>query len=235
MKKIFIPLVLFVVIHGYSQINQQYNDSFNELAFFVETNNSVFDNAQGSRYLKEEFAPAKINDLEKVYPVRFNVVMNTIEVKRPDGTVLSLDKSTKHVVRLLDGSYKVYEDNFYIDDNGNKRRTFFEKIHKGDGYELFIKENIKFFPKKPSKSSYEPEVPAKFLKQKDKYYVKNLNSDSETLIKVPAKKKLFLKLFDENSDSFKSFYKKSKLKLDNKNDIIKIMDVYFVDNSMEEK
>ena len=227
MRRTFLVIALLFSWVGFTQIANPNQDSFNELAFFVGINNTLYDDAKGSRYLNDEFLPAKINNLDKVYPVRFNVVENTIEVKNDDGTVMSLDKSMNYIVRLMDGSYKLYEDNNYITENGKKEKSFFEKIHKADNYVLFLKERIKFIPKKPSKSSYEPEVPAKFQKQEDKYYVKNLNDESGDLIEIPTKKKAFLKKFKEGDSGFDSFVKKAKSKFNSKEDLIAVLDAYY--------
>nr|WP_298997582.1 hypothetical protein [uncultured Allomuricauda sp.] len=228
MKKLLFLITVVLSFSVQSQIATRNNDSFNELVFFVGTNNPLYNGAQGSRYLNEEFVPAKINDFEKVYPVRFNVVENVIEVKQNDGAIISLDKDTDYVVRLMDGSYKLYEDNFYLTEEGKEEKTFFQKVHKADGYELFLKERIKFIEKKPSKSSYEPEVPAKFLKLNDKYYVKDLREESKgVLIEVPQKKKTFLKVFNTESNKVGNLLKKSKSKFDKKEDLIKVLDVYF--------
>ncbi|TAI48158.1 hypothetical protein [Flagellimonas allohymeniacidonis] len=227
MRRIVLVAAFLFSLVGFAQIANPNQDSFNELAFFVGINNSIYDDAKGSRYLNDEFLPAKINNLDKVYPVRFNVVENTIEVKNDDGTVMSLDKSMNYIVRLMDGSYKFYEDNTYITENGRKEKSFFEKIHRSENYELFLKERIKFIPKKPSKSSYEPEVPAKFQKQEDKYYVKQLDTESGDLIEIPQKKKAFLKKFKEGDGAFDSFVKKAKSKFNNKEDLVKVLDAYY--------
>lgn len=211
-----------------AQIVQPRNDSFNELVFFVGTNNPLYNGAEGSRYLNEEFVPARINDIKETQLVRFNVVENTIEIKESSGNVLSLSKSHKYVIKLLDGSNSHYETLAYKDEDGKTATTFFEKLHETKDFSLFLKERIKFIPAKPEKSSYEKAVPAKFIKGNKIFYVIGFPNNPNGMTALPGKRKSFLKLFRNKAKPIEKFIKANKLDIDQKESVIKILEYFFV-------
>ncbi len=226
MKKTILCILLLVLTYSHAQIAQPKNDSFNELVFFVGTNTSKYDKAEGSRYIANDFKSAKINNYAQTQLVRFNIIENLIEVKKADGTIMSLSKSYPYTITFLDGSNKVYETRAYVDDEGNQRNTFFEKIHTANSYSLFLRSRVKYIPGRPEKSSYEPAKPAKFVGLDPVYHVTD-NSDSKNLLQIPTKKKQFLRLYKNKSKELDAFIKQNKLRLDTSKDLIAALDFYY--------
>ncbi|MGB5819464.1 MAG: hypothetical protein WBG90_08245 [Saonia sp.] len=227
MKKLIFLSLYSLSLSISAQIQQINNGSFNELIFFVGISNPEYDNAEGSRYLDKEFVLAKINDIKKAQLIRFNVVENSIEVMKEGGKIMYLSQSHPYTIKLLGGSNKVYETKPYIDDNGAKNTSFFEKVHVDERYTLYRKERIKYVPKKIAKSSYDQDVPAKFVNVNDHFYMTDFKSKSSELIEIPRKKKSFLNFFKDSSNKLDKFVKKEKLKFENTDDLIKILDFYF--------
>jgi hypothetical protein len=203
MKKLIFTVAWLIVTGIFAQIQQPRNDSFNELVFFVGTNNPEFEKAEGSRYLNADFVPARVNQIRETQLVRFNVVENAIEVKKGSEQIMTLSTSYKCTITLLDGSDKTYETLSFRDETGSTKTTFFEKIYKADHFSLYLKERIQFIPAKPEKSSYEKAVPAKFVKGNEIFYVIGLESNPKGLTELPKKKKDFLKVLGNSENSKK--------------------------------
>lgn len=232
MKIIYQILVLIFVGPSISaQIQQVNNGSLNELVFYVGTNTTEYDKeAEGSRYLDKEFTPAKINNIEETQFVRFNAVENTIELKDKD-RVLTLSKSYDYSIKLLNGSDKTFETHSFIDEDGTTTTSFFEKLYTSENFALFLKERIIYIPAKKAKSSFEQDVPGKFKKGNTIFYVTNLEGKSVGLTEIPKKRKNLSKLFGNQTKSIEKFIKKEELKMNKKEDILKVLIFYFkIDN-----
>jgi hypothetical protein len=119
MKKLIFTVAWLIVTGIFAQIQQPRNDSFNELVFFVGTNNPEFEKAEGSRYLNADFVPARVNQIRETQLVRFNVVENAIEVKKGSEQIMTLSTSYKYTITLLDGSDKTYETLSFRDETGH--------------------------------------------------------------------------------------------------------------------
>ncbi len=231
MKKIttvFFCLAL-IPLFGMSQIVQPRNNSFKELEFFVNTdsNNPKYSEAEGTRFLNEEFIQAKINDIKETQFVRFNAVDHSIEAQKGNGEIMTLSKSYAYRIALLDGSDRIFQTGTHINEDGNSEWSFFEIMHQSEKFTLFLKETIKFIPGKPEKSSYEKAVPPKFVKGKDRYYILGLQSQHQNLLFLPKKKKDFLQLFGSSAKEIDKMMKKDKLKTDRKEDLVKVLEFYF--------
>ena len=210
-----------------AQISQPRNESLNELVYYVGTNTAKYNNTIGSPYIKEAFSPAKINQLPQIHLVRFNIAENTIEVKKADGTVMSLDKTYQYRIVLQDSTRKIYETRTYLDEKKKVKTTFFEKLHQETAYTLYARERIKYIPGRPEKSSYEPAVPAKFIALEPIYYSTKPSVENVALQMLPKKKKPFLALFKSRAKAVDKYIKKERLRLDKKADIIRILNFLY--------
>ena len=224
--KITCCLIVLYSISCYSQLQQPNNSSLQDLAFFIDVNNKKYANAEGSKYIFEEFKLAKIEGLEGSHLVRFDPVDNIIQLKKEENKILSLSKKYQYKINLLDGSGN-YETHQYINPDGKIENTFFEKRYTSSQFSLFKKHRIKFQPSKPAKSSYEPETSARFIKLDDFYYLMDQTDNPGHLVEIPKKKKALLNFFGKKSGEVSKFIKMQKLNTDSEKDLIKIIDYYF--------
>ncbi|MEM7381009.1 MAG: hypothetical protein AAF361_07405 [Bacteroidota bacterium] len=225
---VLILLVLGLVLPYWAnaQINRPRNDSFNELLFFVGTNTSKYDDTEGSPYIYEDFLPAKINNIKETKLVRFNAVENLIEVKQED-KILGLTMSKAYSITLRDGSDRVFEIHPVETEDGKQEKVFLERVFSNDKFMLYMKENIRYVDAKPAKSSYEQAVPAKFVKNKNSFYVIEKANEGQKLVLLPKKKKLLVKTFGDKSKTIDKKIKKEGLKLNDKNDMVTILSYYY--------
>jgi len=208
------------------QIQDVPNGSLQDLAFYIGSNNPKYANAEGSRYLNDNFIAAKINKISETQWIRFNVVENTVEMKAENDEVRTLSLNQIQKIQLLNGSDIVFEIHHYRDEHGTIQSSFFESISSGKNYTLYRKERIKFVPSIPEKSSYEPAVPARFVKIKTKLYVSGFLEEGH-LEEIPTKKKAFLKLFGANATSIQKFIKAEKLQWQNSEALVLILNYHF--------
>ena len=226
MKKLTGFVFFLLSFPAVAQIDTGSNQVDVELSGFVNPR-PEYDNSEGSRYLFEDFIPAKINDSEKTHFVRFDVVENTIEVQKSGTKIISLSKDKEYTIELLNGSNKIYRTLSYSDKKGNLKTTFFEEIKKTHHYTLYSKEQIFYVPPKETKVHYEESKYGKFIEGRTKYYFMEDSSEASVLIEIPKRKKTLIDLFGEHSDSMEQFIKKERIKIDEEEDTIKILDHYF--------
>ena len=204
-----------------------YNGAYTELHFTNPVNTqSTFNEIEGSPYLNDVFLPASVNKSKTTFFIRFNAFENNIEYRGENDLVMTLVTSDDYKIKLLDGSKREYEMNYYKDEGEVVRNTFFEKVHIHAKFVLYLKENIDFRPVRLAKHSFEWHKPAKFIKTKDVFFVQGVTFESKNLTEIPKKEKLFFKLFGEFTQRVKKYIKKEKLEIDRKEDLIRIMEFY---------
>ena len=171
--------------------------------------------------------PAKINNIQKSYLVRFDILENTIEVKKDKDEIIGLSKKANHTIKLLDGSERIFETKNFSNKNGDTLNGIFEQLHSDKVFLLFRKSRIKYQKAKPMKSSYEQAVPAKFIPLDDTFYVSFLKEGkSNGLIEVPQKKKSQKSFFGEYFPKIEKFVKHEKLVFNSDEDLVKILKYY---------
>ena len=124
MKKILVAIISLFCSVGFSQIQNQQLSRLSDLEFYVRTNNPSYSTAEGSRYLNEEFLPAKINGIEKTQLLRFNVPDNAVEVKNSKNEIMALTLKKGYTIKIMDGLFKVYETHQYLNKDGKKQTSF---------------------------------------------------------------------------------------------------------------
>ena len=223
-------LILFtsaIPMYGQARVTVRQNGPNTELYFNTTVKAPTYDEVIGSPYLYEDFVPARVNELEMTYFIRFNVFDNNIEYKNEAGEIYSMVKPNDYNIKLLDGSNKVYETHDYNDDKKEVGNTFFERIYTNGEYGLYHREIIEYTPVKMAKNSFETNKPAKFIKTKGAFYFVDYDAEAQVLIKLPSREKHFLKLFNEHATKIKEILKKEGLHIDKENDLIRILDFYF--------
>lgn len=216
-----------ISMYGQARVTALQNGANTELYFTRAVKAPTYNEVIGTPYLNEDFVSARVNEIPITHFIRFNVFDNSIEYKGQDDLIYAMSKSYEYVIELLNGSNKVYETHFYMDDKKGINNTFFEKIHDDENFGLYLKETIEYTPVKMAKTSFERNRPAKFTKFKGSYYFQNLNTESKELLKLSKREKLFLKQFDTHANALKKFIKKEGLNISEENHLIRILEFYF--------
>ena len=225
-----IILIFFIgsiAMYGQAGVTTVKNGPNTELYIFKAVKAPTYNEVIGSPYLYDEFVPAKVNEIEMTHFIRFNVFDNSIEFKGDDGKVYSMTKSNDYIIKLMDGSNKVYETHDFEDSKKAIGNTFFERIYTDEKFVLYLKEMIEYTDEKLARNSFETNKPAKFIKTKGDYYFQKLDSDTPVLLKLPKREKHFLKLFGDQATSVKGFIKKEGLHIEKEEDLIRALRFYF--------
>lgn len=170
---------------------------------------------KGSIYLNENFTPIIIKGYKDNFIGRFDGYNNEIEIKTINKTIY-LNKTINTEVTFINDNvnYSIFkEDNELI---------FFKRI-SSDKISLLIKEKIKFFKEISADNGIGKFQPAEFKKAKDEIY---LGFKDGTSIKLPKKRKEFLKIFNEKSKEVEMYIKENKLNFKNLNDLKSILNYY---------
>jgi len=214
---VFLPLFAF----SQPQLRNRYGDVYYDANLYKNEYASV----EGSPYLEPEFKPALINDLAETRGVRFDAFQGRVEVQEKNGIII-LSDSGSYVIRLQDGSGRVYETHEYVDGDGNLNVSFFEVMKEQPSYKLFLKEEISF--KKAKKAeAYASAEPARFEKANETYYISDFSAKPEKLVAIPFRMNKFLALFPGKQKLIKEYIKEQQLKIRTAEDLGQIFDFYF--------
>ena len=222
-------LLGFLVINLSAHGQQELRTNFGDVFYAADLYKTKYNALESTPYLNEAFTPAKINNIVETKMVRFDAFEDRVEVMVNAKKVVILQGSQSYSINLLDGSDKLYETKRYRDEKGNRKTSFFELIAHKENYTLYLKEKIKFF-KAEKAQGYEAFKPAMFKKQKTTYYITDFKGQSEQLLRIPSKVKTFVAFFPSRSKPVRMFMKDNKLKIDNGDDLVKILDFYFDNN-----
>ena len=227
LKNILIFLLFLISSNITAQIQAQTYNNLSDLQFYIRTNNPSYNTAEGSRYLNDEFLPARINGIKNTQLVRFNVPDNIVEVKNNKNEIMALSFAEGYTIKIQDGSSRIYETHSYLNKDDKKQTTFFEKLFEEGKFKLFLKENIKFIPAKAAKSGYEPAKPAQFSRENNTFYYTGFGSASKVLKALPKKRKNLVQVFGDHSAAIEKKIKSDKLNIKEGEDLIVLFKTYF--------
>lgn len=221
-SKYFLFLLFTVFIIGESAA-QELRTQFGDVYYDVNMHRSQYNATIGTPYLKEAFTPCQINDIRETQLVRFNAYNGTVEVKISAAKVVLLDDAETYIIVLKDGSGKTYRTGKYFNHKGELENSFFELIHQSDSYQLFVKENIKYH-KEVKAEGYKDAQPPSFKKAGASYFITDLWEKTPHFKLLPNRLSVFLDLFPDQSKSLKKYIRVNRLKLDNPDDLITVLD-----------
>ena len=195
------------------------NIDFSDIESITSKKTEAKIEVKGTPYVNEDFELVKVSISDSIiYNGRFNAYSGNMEIKISD-KIMILDLS-KDIDVLFINNKKHYKTCSFTQKDSSPFRGFLVSLSNNDNIELLKQEKISFIDKKPAKSSYDEEQPAKFLKEPDSYFYKV----EDKINYLPTKKKDFLKLFPDYETELKNYIKTEKLNIKNEDDLIKIIE-----------
>jgi len=179
------------------------------------TNNSN-SNIQGSPYWNEEFETSILffnNNIsvDKI-KLRYNIYTDSFEIKQGDKIYnIKRDENLKKI-QIKDQYFSLVE----IDEHDNNIVT---QIIYDNELKLFLKHRVTFLKAEVAKPFTE-QKPNRLKAKSPQIYIKQYGHDKLTIIK---KIKDFAKIFPKQSSQIKDFIKQNKVKLNNKEQVIKLV------------
>ena len=176
---------------------------------------------QGSPYVQNTFAKAKIININVEAYMRYNVFKDEFEFITPKNDTLVLDKVEDFSNILFSGLKKKYALTSYTNDEKLVYGYLLE-LYEKNGYTLYKKENIGLTEAKIAKTSLERDMPAKYSKKGDTFFLKNKEAGTK---EFPDSKKALIKLFPEKKATIETYLKENKIDFEAEADLIKIINL----------
>ncbi len=202
-------------------------DESNQVFFTPNMYMQTYGVQDGSPYLDAKFTPARINDKEKTNLVRFNAYEGKVEVSVEANKAIELSQKEPFRIHLLDGSDRKFITTQYRGQKGKVGNSFFQVLHEGEGYTLYLQERIKYF-KKAKAEGYKAAKPARFEKARPHFYVGTKKGIDEVLTYLPSKGNKLAQVFSKkNGAKVKALIKKENPNLSSKDGLIQILDAVY--------
>lgn len=184
-------------------------------------NKSLFpEKPQGSPYNQDAFQLAMVEDITEKANMRYNIYKDEFEFLTPKNDTLILDKIEDFGKLSFAATKTKYKLVNYISTNDKYYYGYLIDIYQKENVGLFKKENIEFNEEKIARTSLESNMPAKYYKSKNTYFLKI----KETINEFPSNKKKIIKLFPEKKEVIEAFIKDNKIDFDKEQDLIKVVD-----------
>jgi hypothetical protein len=207
-------------------INRSLQDFASKMRFVSNSpgsGNSSFQNnsIEGSEYLNENFVKGDLltqnSESFTDIPMRYNAYSDNMEVKLPDSMIYCLSDPGLIFQVKMRKDVMIYTH--YVSPMG-ERDGFLFVLYEGKC--SLYRRNYKVFNEKIPSNGILNEVPAKIADKPKEYYIR-LNDTPPVIIL--SKKDLLLVLRD-HSDELEKYLKKEKIRLNQEEDLIKVITYY---------
>jgi hypothetical protein len=208
-RKMFI-LVALILFPGHSLFSQVTAGEFINEVNAIKARNSAgglgYGDIQGSPYYTEEFVEGTVylkNGTVTSLPLKYDLYLDEIEFLKEDRTYWVI-KNEVECIEL--GEESIYPENsvYYFSRETGR-------------YSLYIRKKVSFVPKVPPQG-YAEEIPDRFDREVDEYYLKEENMPAR---EIRNKKGLLALLGDD--ESALDFVKKSKTKASSLEDLLELV------------
>lgn len=199
-------------------------DFDNDLNSVVVRNQGIVYGANtiGTPYMQESFATANIAPVGKVYLVRYNALMDEMEVKGAEkDDVLIISKKRSYVINQHTNNitYRVLEK---IDSEKENDLGYYISLEDDDNISLYRKECKKLVKrKKTSYGNTASPITTEFKDMRCEFYIEKAHNGHA--IKLPKRKKALLALFPDKADLINTFIKKNRIKLNKEKSLKKLI------------
>jgi hypothetical protein len=213
-------LLLIILIFISYTVKAQEIDNFLDAYYFNKIRNSErikeYKDIQGSPYLNENFVSGELYFIDTSafrLPLRYNIYNDEMEYQLNDNNFVVDNPQMLNKI-VINKSVFVYLP--FIEKGG-----YFELLVSGKSF-LVQKRIVTFKPAEGPKPIEGADIPAKFIKEKDKFYIVLNNTET---IRIDKLKTLVGALNDKKA-IIESFLKSERIKNTKKENLIKIMEYY---------
>lgn len=226
-KNVFILALILSSSFSWAQVRTgalkyEVLDPNNSGKIFKNQKNSGPDKIEGSPYIQKVFAPANVVNVEQRYFMRYNAYEDLFEFITPKNDTLVMDKIDDFGVITFNLGNKKFKLVDYIDLNEKSQKGYLIDLYNKSDFALYKKESVSFRAGKKAKTSLEVDMPAKYVKNDDLYFLKN---KSGKITVFPESRKQLIKLFPEKKSEIENFVKQNDIKFDQEMDLKKIIDL----------
>lgn len=226
MNKLNLLIVLFFIfLQNFSLVSQSMSNSSNEvdvydLYMMSKNNTSSKLNIEGSIYLDNSFKQGDIyftsnKDLVDV-PIRLDLLNHAIEVRKTNDIlfVANLDK-VKYV--------EIDNEKYILKNVDNEGLVFFLLEEENGLVEILRRKNVVFKEGKKSTNSYSDDQLPSYQNEKE---IRFISFDNSKLISLDSNRKFKNDLKESQLGYLYEFYKKEKLKVTRRADLLKLINYF---------
>ncbi len=178
----------------------------------------VKDKAQGSPYVNQMFGQAVVEKLNIKAFMRYNAYKDEFEFITPKNDTLVLDKLEDFDRITFTGLKKQYDLLAYTEDK-KLVYGYLVRVQEKNGWVLYRKERITYVEAKPAKTSLEMNMPAKYSRRGDEFFLKSTDGMTN---EFPDSKKALVKAFPAHKDKIEAFLKETKIDFDLESDLVQM-------------
>ena len=219
-----IALCIFDTLQGQDDlyINRTLQDFASGMRFVgTEAGRKVRSDVEGSEYLDENFLNGEILTMNsehfKDIPMRYNVYLDNVEVRLPNGTICNLSEPDKIFQILVNKQVIVYTE--YLSPEGKKSGFLFVLY---DGASKLYRRYYKTFNEGRPTNGITPEIPPKIADKPLEYYIRAKDGTTSFC----NSKKDLLSVMSNAISEIEDYLKKEKLRLNREDDLIKVVSYY---------
>lgn len=176
---------------------------------------------EGSQYLNDQFVMGEISTADSGQfsgiPMRYNALIDEIEVKMPDEKIYYLAKNNQILHVKLNTTTMVFTP---FDSSEGNKNGFLDLLYRGKS-QLFQR-NYKVFREGVPSNGILSAVPPKFVDIPKEFYI-GLKDGIPQLCR--SKKKL-MEILDNHTTEIERFLKKEKINANHEDDLIKVLTWY---------
>lgn len=223
MKKNLLTTILFLTANLVVAQNNGWNLKFEALdpsnaGKIFHNTLLVKDKPKGSPYLEATFATAKVANVSQPAFMRYNVCSDEFEFITVKHDTLILDKIDDFKTIVFTNTNKKYQlvSGALISDSKN---GYLILCYEKADVVLYKKENIILYEGKIAKTSLERDMPAKYEKAQDTYFLKIKNN---AIVPFPKNKNQLVKLFPNQKEAVANFIKDNEIDFKKELDLIKV-------------
>ncbi len=132
----------------------------------ISTNGNIIDKvieekAEGSPFYSDSYLTAKISNVDFIVPLKYNLMTDELEFLK-EGQVYIVPKVSTYqdIDFTLTGEKLILIDNSY----------YFVLDKKNENY-LLKKSSVVFTPARPSKNGYDADIPPRYSRKKDQFFI----------------------------------------------------------------
>jgi hypothetical protein len=131
-----------------------------------------------------------------------------------------MDKIEDFATVTFGGTNKKYVLIPYTNTKNQLTYGYLIALYEKDNIALFQKENINYYEGKKAKTSLEKDMPSRYTKTDDSYFLRVKDATAE----FPGGKKDLIKLFPDKKSEIETWIKANKVSFSDRADMIKIVD-----------
>jgi len=223
MRKILLNILLFslIVFNGNAQQVMDRMDPTGSGALYRNNvlNQNENSKIEGSKYFDEEFRLAKVSGVPQQIMIRYDAMMDIIEVQSENKELFTLIKKApclsitilpyNNIIKLLNYETKEGEVNGYL-----------AELLSLNNVALLRRDRVSLQKEKKAANAYLSATPAKFVKTSDEYY---LSLKNKTAIPMPKNRKELQNLFPTHTKEIADYLKQNDFSLKDEKNIIEMV------------